>query len=267
MNELIKNWDNGQCLTVTYEGNGRDNVLFSSDINEGLDRNTTVSFIDKDREIIIEKPITQIGRRETFTNSDFVLVNGDTFNVLKPFTNVQYLQSSGTQYINLGIDFSDIDECYAEVAMLTDVTDKFFISPSKWNNNSNRFALGGIYSLSFGVGYGSISTGSTRFSPFISADTNKHIFTYKNHVFKMEDVGAKRDVTNITFGGNTAELRLFYGYNSPTECRIYRYWQKRNGELLIDLIPVVDSNEIPCMYDSVSNSLFYNNGSGEFIAG
>lgn len=42
---------------------------------------------------------------------------------------------------------------------------------------------------------------------------------------------------------------------------------ERNGELAIDLIPVVDNNGVVCMYDKVSGEFFYNQGTGEFIAG
>ena len=268
MAELVKPWNDGGNLTATYEGSGDGSAIFSSDTAEGLDREMLVKFVDKNKSIIVEKKVIQIGRREIFSSNgeDFVLSDGGTFNVLKPnYTEIEYLEASGTQYINLGIVFNNTDECYAEVTMLTDVTDKFFISPSEWNNNNNRFALGGCFNGSFGIGYGSISTGNTKFTPTLEIDFEKHIFTYRDYIFRMEDMGVSRNVSSISWGGDTTELRLFYGYNKPTACRIYRYQQKRDGKLIIDLIPVLDENDVACMYDKVNGKFLYNSGTGTFV--
>lgn len=42
----------------------------------------------------------------------------------------------------------------------------------------------------------------------------------------------------------------------------FKIW--RNGALVRNFIPVMDFNEVPCMYDKVSNAFFYNQGSGSF---
>ena len=39
-----------------------------------------------------------------------------------------------------------------------------------------------------------------------------------------------------------------------------------NDVLVRDMIPCLDNNGIPCMYDTVSGKTFYNQGTGEFIA-
>lgn len=259
---------NGFEITPQSGDAGANDISISvAAVNEGLDKIVEVDAISGDKSARLT--LIHEGKREKFVcaDGDFILADGGTFNVLKPYTKVPYIESSGTQYLNLGVVFKNTDECYAEVAMLTDVTDKFFLVPSSWNNNKNRFALGGCYSRVFGVGYGNMTTGTTRFTPSVAIDENKHIFTYRDFVFRMVDVGSSRDVSSIVWGGDTTELRLFYGYNAPTACRVYRYWQKRDGELIIDLIPVVDDDNIPCMYDNVSKRFLYNAGSGSFIAG
>ena len=35
----------------------------------------------------------------------------------------------------------------------------------------------------------------------------------------------------------------------------------------IDLIPVLDKNNIPCMFDKVTKQFFYNQGTGQFLYG
>ena len=41
----------------------------------------------------------------------------------------------------------------------------------------------------------------------------------------------------------------------------------KNGEVIKNLIPFLDSNGKPCMYDTVSKQPYYNQGTGEFLYG
>ena len=49
--------------------------------------------------------------------------------------------------------------------------------------------------------------------------------------------------------------------------RLYRckFWQ--GGTLVRDFQPVLDENGVACLYDAVTDELFYNAGSGSFVAG
>ena len=178
-----------------------------------------------------------------------------------------YLEGTGTQYINTGVVFKNTDECYLEATLLDTRGDKFCIAPVKWNNNSNRFAMAGRLSNVYCAAYGATSTSFTKYVPETAVDSNKHTFTYKDKIFAIEDIGSIYDAIKNSWGGDTTELRLFYGYNTPTQCRIYVYKQKRDGKLIVDMLPVLDWNDVPCMYDKVSGELFYNQGTGEFLYG
>lgn len=70
-------WEEGE-LTVSYVGNGDDVAIFSSDINEGIDRETIAIF--KADKVSVQRMVAQIGMREVF--ADFNVKEG-TFNVLK----------------------------------------------------------------------------------------------------------------------------------------------------------------------------------------
>ena len=82
MAELVKPWNDGGSLSATYNGSGDGEAIFTSDINEGIDREMSVVFADTARSVMTERVVMQIGRREIF-NDDFVLSDGGTFNVLK----------------------------------------------------------------------------------------------------------------------------------------------------------------------------------------
>ena len=47
--------------------------------------------------------------------------------------------------------------------------------------------------------------------------------------------------------------------------RIYSFTISKDGDKIMNLIPVLDRNGTPCMYDTVSKKTFYNAGTGEFL--
>ena len=84
MKSVIKPWANGGNLTITYTGNGNGSAVFSSDANEGIDREMTVTF--KGAGQSIEKKVTQEGLRQPFGLAGggvFRVKGGGRFGVLK----------------------------------------------------------------------------------------------------------------------------------------------------------------------------------------
>lgn len=179
---------------------------------------------------------------------------------------VEYLESTGTQWIDTPITFQVTDEVYFKGALIELSNDKFVLSAQPWNNNNNRFSPLGFYDRALICAFGKLSTPSTMFRPFIK-DSEPHTITYKNKVFTMEDTGSIFDGSGVPFGGETGKIKFFYGYNAPSKSRIYYYKQLRNGELLCDFIPVLDREMRPAMYDRVSGQFFRNAGTGAFIIG
>ena len=179
---------------------------------------------------------------------------------------VEYLEGTGTQWIDTPITFKVNDEVYFKGALTELTSDKFVLSPRPWNDNNNRFSPLGFFGSVLICAFGSNSTPYTVFKPPIQ-DSEAHTITYKNKVFTMEDTGSIFDGSKITFGGETGKIKFFYGYDAPSKSRIYYYKQLRNGKLLCDFIPVLDRNMRPAMYDRVTGKLFYNKGTGEFVIG
>lgn len=181
---------------------------------------------------------------------------------------LQYIESSGTQWVDLPFGFDPTDEIEYSFSVDTSQTsDKYMVSPSSWNTDGNRFAMGvhngGIYT----IGYGNTATGSTTLIPATVNDGNIHQWTYANKHFSIPSLSLVKDVSgnNFSFGSTTANLRLFYGYNSPTIGKAGDYKHKKNGVLVCDLIPVLDLNDEPKMFDLVTQS--YPTHVGSFIAG
>lgn len=78
---------------------------------------------------------------------------------------------------------------------------------------------------------------------------------------------------NMRFAKDTDSLFLMAINNkTPTNSytylfkgRIYGFKIYESNILAMDLIPVLDSNKVPCMYDKISNEFLYNKGTGEFL--
>jgi protein associated with RNAse G/E len=84
MAELKKQWSDGELLTVVYNGDRDGSATFTSDVNESIDREMVVTYVDKDRKVSVAQMVKQAGLREVFNvvEGTFMVAEG-TFNVLK----------------------------------------------------------------------------------------------------------------------------------------------------------------------------------------
>lgn len=84
MAKLIKPWNDGGNLSVTYDGDRDGSAIFESDPYEGIDRKMSVTF--KSGDIKEERIVRQEGTRQPIRLSEggiFRLANGGRFGVLK----------------------------------------------------------------------------------------------------------------------------------------------------------------------------------------
>lgn len=84
MAELVKPWNDGGSLTVTYEGSGDGSAIFSSDSYEGIDREMEVHFVGGGASLT--RKVRQEGTRQPIGlvgGGIFRLANGGRFGVLK----------------------------------------------------------------------------------------------------------------------------------------------------------------------------------------
>ena len=67
---------------MEYTGTGNESVSVTSSVNEGLDYSTTFNISTVDNSISKDIVVNKEGRREIY-NEDFILQDGDSFNVIK----------------------------------------------------------------------------------------------------------------------------------------------------------------------------------------
>lgn len=170
-----------------------------------------------------------------------------------------YLEGTGTQWLDIG----------ETINTATDTVELVFQNKEanvyRWifgeHDSTARFALGsGDGANKRNVAYG-VST-------YKVADTQQY---NTKHTFVANEGGVFIDGTKVAgFSSfvSTSTLYLFNlnlsSGNYVASAKIWGYKQTRNGELIHDIVPVLDTNDVPCMYDKVSGKLFYNKGTGQF---
>lgn len=177
---------------------------------------------------------------------------------------IEYLESSGTQFINPKVKTSDgdfivnIDGCIVEL-------------PS-YNNYTTFF--GADSNLQLGVNYDGKACKGNGFSQSVIYEINtryqiegkfsqneNNSYYYVNNL----DTGLKRATS-----ANALIYLFAVGYNRESryhiKAKIYRCTISRNNIIIKDFIPV-RIGQIGYLYDKVSKQLFENQGTGDFILG
>lgn len=173
-----------------------------------------------------------------------------------------YLESTGTQWLDVGKTINTATDTVELVFQNTEsALYKWFFGE---HDNGARFGLGsGDGSNKRNVAYGS--------STYKVSDKQQYD---SKHTFIANENGVYLDgtkIANFASFASTSTLYLFNlnlsGGNYVCCAKIWSYRHTRNGALLCDFIPVLDWDDVPCMYDRVSGELFYNKGTGEFLYG
>ena len=109
------------------------------------------------------------------------------------------------------------------------------------------------------------------FSP-VSTDFEKHSITLKSGLFIVD--GFETTTPAWTNYGNSKVAIILFGFatkwgSQPValltgEQKIYYHRVIDNGVTIQEFIPALDESGVPCMYDTITATPFYNNGSGTF---
>ena len=174
---------------------------------------------------------------------------------------VEYLESSGTQYIDTGYSFNSATDKVELVFELLTTTPNY-----KWifgAYDTKRFAIGS------GDNVDRRTFGYNASTSYISST----YYTDGAHIFLADSTGASIDGQNF-FGfadfSTTSHILLYTIPLNPSvycsNARIWSYKHYRNGTLVRDYIPV-RKGTVGYLYDRVSGKLFGNAGTGDFVLG
>lgn len=195
-----------------------------------------------------------------------------------PYTKLNYLESTGTQYIDSGV-YMDSNTKFEGEYILTGTTQYASLLGVDQDipiAGPQRLFLGLIYN--FNVQQGFIYAGNRIIAPFnyscgalniktkASYDGNKVVITNSNGTFEQNCVSDR-----VTLADSTAYVYCKHrtSDNAADLSKIKLYYLKiwDGSQLVRDFIPVLDESNVPCLYDKVSKSYFYNQGIGQFLYG
>ena len=181
------------------------------------------------------------------------------------YTQLNYIQSTGTQYIDTGFKPSNYTRVAADFMVDAWGSDTTFLFGAQTSNNQ-RYCLGfsssGTMRNDYGTQYTSIDiiSAGTRYT----ADKNKNVFTYSGSTQTWTQ-------TAETFS-NTLTMRLFardYG-SSPgyLKGKIYNLKIYNNTVLIRNFVPAkLNSDGSLGLFDTVFKEFYTNAGTGTFVAG
>ena len=173
---------------------------------------------------------------------------------------LQYLESTGTQYIDTGVapDFAGGDS----VEIRFDSAEYSGLAPCVFGSRESG-VLNGVYLLQGGF----IVADSEGYSTIGHNFTGNNVFTVSDTAVKLNDLSFAMP-RRVTCG---LPIFLFalnnYGtgtYGIYAGMKLYDWKYYRNGMLAQHLIPVLDKSGVPCLYDTVTRTFKYNAGTGTF---
>lgn len=184
---------------------------------------------------------------------------------------LSYLESTGTQYIDTGVVGKSGIKSFLDFEFISGDLNDFIVLGSANNKWAVRFYPvssrdGGMWTLGYGGRL--ISTTSAtlkqRYKVESELSVGKQTMNVDDSiVINSADTATVNTTRNMFLFGVNAN-GTFQGYGGA---RVYACWIEVGGALVRDFIPVIDMNDVPCMYDKVSGEFFYNKGKGTFIYG
>ncbi len=201
-------------------------------------------------------------------------VRADKGGVPSEYVELEYIQSTGTQYIDIDITPSTTTELIVDAA-LTEVGANITIAGSHYMTGTTlvgRFHMGTYQSKwHFGVGGNSAWYNFTSPTP----DTSRHTFRLDGVGNSYVDSNTYKINGSIT-SATTIGLFCAHRFTAPstneyvqaTKMKLYRATVKNGGSVVADLVPVKRiSDSVVGMYDIIRQMFFTNVGSGTFTAG
>ena len=180
------------------------------------------------------------------------------------YTAVEYIQSSGTQYIDTGRKLTQDSDITIDFSIVGEINRDAGIFGSRESASKNNLTL--FQNKSPHVFSGDFSEYQKhRFTAASSLERTKiqinKAGVWVNDIlkkswsnvadFETPTNGLIFDVGNNNWSGNKAVMRL-YSYTDGDAQR---------------LVPCLDANGVPCLYDLIGKTALYNQGTGAFTWG
>lgn len=185
---------------------------------------------------------------------------------ISDFQIVEYLESTGTQYINTGVNPTQNTKMELDAAFLGSAGTNVAGVRNASSDTTNRFGIISFGSANkLGAFFGAASVQGAAF------DQARHSYTLDSSALIMD--GASYAVTSGGTFACTYPITLGAWNNGANgvECnsaRIYSCKLYENGEMVRNFVPCYrKSDNVPGLWDKVENRFFMNAGTGSFTVG
>ena len=200
----------------------------------------------------------------------FGFSNAFSANLPSGYTELEYIENSGTQYIDTGVETARTQRIEYDVQLNHIVTG---VDPVQVLGTGGA-SSGILYSARFEPDTNiKIYTTNTHVDTNNSQDLNRHKITLDilNHTFSVDNDSYTMEY-NLT---GTSYKQYLFAYSRLGQAdTVYGFKGKMysakiwdNNTLVRDFIPAKDSSGVVGMYDTVNNVFYQNAGTGEFTAG
>ena len=189
------------------------------------------------------------------------------------YTRLQYIESTGTQYIDTGIKGTLNTKVVLDF-QIHNYNDSGYILGGRTSKNTRAFLIGSnsghFVNTTFPFAqFDTVAANNVRQAP--NFDLNRHIYELSSDGFYIDGTLYTTFSNPVSF--STAEnITLFGRYNAGTFAygafKSYSLKIYENNNFIRNFIPAKrDSDNVVGMWDTVTKTFFTNAGTGSFIAG
>lgn len=251
---------------ISFEGEAETNVMFKYgqdffvgdivQIADGYGHETT----SRVQELIMS--INEEGR-QTYPTFSTIIPEDESTLLPEGYTLLEYIQSSGTQYINTQFAPNNYTRVVMDVDARTAGTYPFF--GSRDTSSTNMFAFWMIDGTSVRYNYGASTTELTAtVTGRVTIDANMATCKFGSAVLTELDSATFQCANNLmlftAITAGTVDSRKISA--KLYSCRIYD-----DGTLIRNYVPCTNPDGLNGLYDLVNEKFYPNSGTGDFVAG
>lgn len=182
------------------------------------------------------------------------------YDAAKPYkTELSYIESTGTQYIDTGFNPNQNTRVVFDFEVTNTAVSFYF--GSRISNASAQYGFCQTAATKVRSDYGTKQTALTVDTALrrVTIDKNKETCMYNGTAITSATSTFQGTYPLCLFAMNTSGTIGSYSIGKLYACQIYD-----NGTLVRDYIPVLDFDDVACLYDKVRRERVYNAGTGTF---
>lgn len=174
---------------------------------------------------------------------------------------IDYLESTGTQYIDAGLRYSAYDT-YSQTLDLS-ITDKNHEGSTGVNLLGWCTTKNGVYQM-LDIGTTPIGDRDIIHNTFLNGTRSLYVNGVEAVKLTTSNLWVNIIAGIFTLGNHN---NMWFNPSRNLKAKLYSAKFMQNDVLARDMIPSLARTGTPCLYDKITKTSFYNNGTGVFIAG